>query len=173
MEDSNRAKCGLCRGLVASEQEFCNNCGFPANGSEKKKHKYKLDRLNTREKLEDLESKMRKIGYLIFLLAISNGVFALMSEDSTEQIIYAAISGLYFVSGILAFSKPFIGILCGFVIYVILLILIAVADPASLLSGILIKILVISGFIFVLTRFKVMEQMREELNFERMDGKEV
>lgn len=173
MELVERKVCALCRGLVAAEQEYCGNCGYPANSTEKNKKSFKINRVQKKKKLDEIESKIKNAGYFVFLIAAFNAFYGLIVDDPIEKIIYFVLVGLYVTFGVLALKKPFIGILLAFVLYGTLLILTAFVDPSALFSGIFIKILIIGSFFFALTRFKVAKELKLELDFDRMDGKEV
>ena len=173
MELVEKKSCALCRGLVPVQQEFCGNCGYPANSTEKNKKRFKSNRVEKKKKLDEIESKIKNAGYFIFLIAAFNALYGFISESPEEKIVYLVLAGLYVIFGILAFKKPFIGILLAFVLYGTLLILTAFVDPTILFKGIFMKVMIIGSFVFALTRFKVSKELKLELDFNRMDGEEV
>ncbi|MBN8694004.1 MAG: hypothetical protein J0L69_12485 [Bacteroidetes bacterium] len=166
---SNPSVCYYCKstGLTITDA-FCPNCGFPQRGTQVQMKKF-IWNINNKHVLLDKQKKaISKARNILFGLSILFFVFSLILGLGVEFNLFILISnlivsGIYLGLGFWSIKNPFPAILTGFFLYITLIVINAVFDPATLLQGALMKGFVIAGFIYGYKAVKESAALEKEL----------
>lgn len=104
-----------------------------------------------KRKIAENERKLKNAGIWLFgvavLLAISAAVTYIPNTQYIEFIIDASMPLIFVGLGIWSRTKPYEAILTGLILFTLIIVLSAIADPSSIFSGILWKVLIYSALI--------------------------
>jgi hypothetical protein len=64
--------------------------------------------------------------------------------------------------GFVSFKEPFLSLLLGFIVLILIMIITALLDPGMLLKGLPIRLVFISGFIYGLVKVKKAQNVIKE-----------
>ena len=100
-------------------------------------------------------------------------VFAIINyftlKDQDEQMalmasgIYVAIAAIFFALALWSYKKPTVSFLVALILYIAFIIGFALLDPANLVRGVIIRILVIVALFKGYTNAKQVEKLRESM----------
>ncbi|MDQ7948801.1 MAG: hypothetical protein REI78_12405 [Pedobacter sp.] len=174
MENQELLLCKCCAVGITPKDSFCNACGFPLQGTKDEQDYYianrtvkEIDLVALKKKVEAATNSLYWIGgFLAFATIVT---FFLKSDDPdlfailiTNVILVAA----FFALAVWSKTRPSAALITGLSLYVIVILLNAIDNPASLLSGIIIKIVIIGylgkGIMAVLE----VEKIKKELNIK-------
>lgn len=162
--------CPNCK-AVPGPSKFCTSCGFPVNGTEEDRKKFRSDKLIKESNLETYEAKVKSARNTLFVIAGFTAVFgtilALLDKNGDGfllMVINIIIAGIYLALGFWSKQKPFAAIICGLVIYVTLILLNAFADPTTIIQGIIFKVIIIGYMIKGLKSAREAEDLKKEMN---------
>lgn len=159
LEDSNNeierlsSVCSNCKSSISENEKFCSECGFPENGSDEDRGKFR-SRVGAKKRLLKVVQKEVKrakstlvvLGVLSALVGVLYG-FVIEAGDVATLVIYSIIAVIYFGLAIWSDKQPFAAILTALILYGTLIIVSAIFDPATIVSGIVLKIIIISFLI--------------------------
>lgn len=154
---------------------YCPSCGFPQRGAEDEQKKFITDKRVMLIKLEGMHDQVKKARNMLFLAAgiyaLSYLLGALLIAPSAILFIEGAIvCGAFVGFGIWANKNPYPAVLTGLIVYVTLIILYAaIVGLFTIVSGILFKIIILSGLIYGLKAAKDAKQFEEELKAQKID----
>lgn len=161
--------CYYCKSKGLTENDkFCPHCAFPQQGTQFEMKSF-IRKINQKKiLLEEHKDKIKKARTVLYVLAVINAglgiLTSLNSEHEMAGIIVSVIIGLIFTGlGIWCNYNPFAAILTGFFVYVTLIIIGAVFDPISLIKGIVMKIFIISAFVYGYRAVRESQQLEKEL----------
>ena len=165
---SNPAVCYYCKSTGLSETDiFCANCAFPQGGTQSEMKKFIWNIHNKKKLLADQKKAVNKARNILYILAgvhLLAGILGLAIMASVPFFIVLAIqSGIYLGLGLWSRRQPFPAILTGFFIYMVFIVIDAVDNPSSLLSGIIWKIIFIAGFVYGYKGAKDSKMLEAEL----------
>ncbi len=151
MEDTNKitiASCSMCNNALALESIFCENCGYPENGSENDIAKFHAKKAMDNNKHVGADKKIksaRNTLYAISGLTFAVGLFLYFQNKDlyllvTNFSLCIAYLGLAFWSS----KKPLMALLIGLLLYLTTITISAIEEPTTLAKGILWKIIIIS-----------------------------
>lgn len=146
--------CQCCKFEIGESDSFCNNCGFPLNGTDEEKGKFigqYLTQKNTKAEVESQVKNARTTLFVVAGLTTLSGLYSLVANKEGDggflliiSLVLAAIfCGLAFWSN----KNPFGALLTGLIMYVSLIILGSIDDPMELIRGIIVKVIIISYMI--------------------------
>lgn len=148
---SQTVNCTNCNAFVDTQSTFCENCGYPENGSQKEQDKFNYSLKLKRDVIKDAKCKIKHVKILLYVLAGINliaGLYWLSVEDSILDGIGGLVGASIFLACVFWVKKqPLIGILAAFIFWILLQLLVIFEDPALLLQGLLLKVIVIALFI--------------------------
>lgn len=167
-EFKSTTKCALCRKEVPISEIFCSNCGYPANGTEPQKLKYKQQRAARKAELQNVKKKVNRSAVVLFIIGALNTLMGmLIAEDDITLIVYIIIGAIFIGIGFWVYKAPLPAALTGLIFYITLIVLSAILDPMSLVKGILWKVLIVSSLIYSISNAKLVKKMEEELEVDR------
>jgi hypothetical protein len=166
--------CDNCQAPIADEK-FCSACGYPMQGTPQEKSSYRAEVQRARHWLKEADKKINEAKIVIYVLAGIMFIFGLIqgfaADDFPTMIACIIISILYLIFAAWSNTNPFGAILTSFVVYLTLQIIGAIADPATLFHGMLLKIIFIGAFIKGIRSAKEAQGYMRDL--ERFKGKSV
>jgi hypothetical protein len=123
-------RCPYCKALLVSKEKFSSVV--------KKRKEKSLER----EKKDFIKSGRNTLLIVGGLNTIP--LFMYLSQgDDLSAIIQGTIAGIFLGLGLLATKVPYAALLSGIIVYLLVMGLSALADPESIISGIIIKIIVL------------------------------
>lgn len=137
------------------------NVSTPINSMETKEYKEIL--------LSEAEKKLNRVKFILYAIAIVQLVLGLYYYFQNEAlnmevlIIQSVVAALFFGLAFLVNKKPRIAVISALVLYLSLLILNSIADPGSIINGLLLKGLVIYAFVVGIKAAKEAEDLRTKL----------
>lgn len=148
--------CRCCKNKISVNDEFCPNCGFPLKGTETEQGKFigqyilnnGSQRGNVIETTQNLDTA-RNILFVVAAFTLLAGVVLAAISDFNDEGVFLLITNLilaalYLALGLWSKKNAFGALLTGFIIYISIIILNAVLDPATIFKGIIFKVLIIS-----------------------------
>lgn len=146
--------CQCCKYEVSESDSFCNNCGFPLNGTDEEKGKFigqYLTQKNTKAEIENQVKSARTTLFVVAGLMVLSGLFSLATDKEGDGgfiliaslVIAAIFCGLAFWSN----KNPFGALLTGLIMYISLILLSIIEDPIELVRGVIVKVIIISYMI--------------------------
>jgi len=143
--------CENCRSSIA-EEKFCSSCGFPVQGTDEEKNEFRGKISSNKYWLAEAEKKIRESKIVIYVLAGLMLIMGLIAgfgpaEDIAGMVVSIVICLLYLICAAWATKNPFAAILTSFILYLTIQIVAAIAEPITLVQGILWKIIFIGAFI--------------------------
>lgn len=152
MEELNlnvEESCFKCDTVIRYEGTYCTNCGYPIKGTEKEQSIYHAKKIMEKNQYMEADKKVRSARNVLYVMAGLAFVYSLfafyaMDEDIAIMITYGILSIMYLILGFWASKKPLIAILLGLLLYLTTIAIYAVADPSTIISGILFKVIIIA-----------------------------
>lgn len=151
---TNPSVCYYCKSTGLTEADkFCPNCGFPQRGGQTAMKKFIWNINNKHKLLDDQKKAINKARNMLFGLAILFTVFSILLGVVTEFSLVVlltnlVVAGIYLGLGLWSRKNPFPAILTGFFLYITLIVINAVIDPATIFQGLLMKGFIIAGFVY-------------------------
>lgn len=140
--------CSNCQSNIEIEALFCSNCGYPENGTEKEKAVFFAKKAMDKNKHVDAGEKINSARNTLYVIAALSFVFGLIfyfsSKDILVLITNIILAVLYVALGLWSSKKPLMALLLGLVLYITTIVISAIVDPSTIISGILWKIIIIS-----------------------------
>lgn len=151
METAITIPCENCSGPTQAGQPFCPSCGFPQNGSEDQKNRFRDSVRIKKVLVAETQKETRTAKTIIFIFAGLYFCVALFhgfgNDDFPTMIVELFVCLLFLILGAWSNKNPFGAILTAFIIYLTFQIVEAFFDPTSLFKGIILKIFVIGAFV--------------------------
>jgi len=164
--------CDACSVQVYSEDQFCNSCGYPLKGTDEEQKKFLMDKNHKEINLEEANLMIRKTSNTLYYIAGVTFLVGIIQYATTKQLEYK--SSLIIVNFVLALIyaglgywcriKPIAAIISAASLYALIIILNAVSNPLTIISGIFFKIVVITLFVRGIKSALEAEKLKKELN---------
>ncbi len=146
--ESTSQDCSFCKEKMAMESVFCQDCGFPENGTEKEVAVFYGNRAMQKNKNVGAEGKIKSARNTLYVIAgiiLAAGLFRyFINKDIFALSTNFALSFIYLLLASWTSKKPLMAILLGLLLYITTIIISAILEPATLVSGILWKVIIIS-----------------------------
>jgi hypothetical protein len=164
--------CEACYIKVHPNDQFCNNCGYPLKGSAEQQDAFKskqvVDTVNMRDYQKKLANASNTLYFLSALFILVAGILFFKHEEDEAVLAYVLPSIILGVTFLLLATytkkKPLACLICGFSLYIIVQALGAISDPATIASGIILKIIVVVFLINGIKSAVEVDRMRKENN---------
>jgi ribosomal protein L37E len=163
-------RCKCCSEPVHENDQFCQHCGFPLRAPKLQQEDFIYQRSYQKMYANKLQQKAGKAAITFYIIAGLTFIVGLVyffrhlqSDDSSVVLILDTIIAIIFLClGVWSNKKPVPAIICGLVLYGLLLILQVIS---GVFSGIIIQILVIAGLLRALTSALEAERIKKQHNF--------
>ncbi len=154
--------CPNCYSEFENQTDICS-CGYPFNGNDMDKYKFMSQRI---KKVKTVKEGIESADYARFVLFIIGGInllvsiiFLMSAQYTTIHIVTIIYSISLIGLGFLSFKEPFFSLLLGFIVLIIIYIVTGLLDPKLLMSGLIMKVIIISGFVYGLAKIKMAENV--------------
>ena len=151
MEELAIINCSKCSSPVAEHDKFCNECGFPENGSQKEKELYDYRIKLKMDVVEEAQKKLKNVKVLLYVIAGLNfaiGAYFVTTDTNIADGLFNMFSAAIYLACVIWVNKqPLTGVLAAFVFWIVTQLLLVLVDPALLFNGIILKAVFIGIFI--------------------------
>ena len=148
---SSSSICENCKAENPSEKKFCSTCSFPIGGTSEEQTSFRLLVSSRKRLLSDAQDKIKSAKTTIYILAglffLAGVFFGFAGDDVATAVVYLVVTILYLIFAAWATNNPFGAILTAFIVFITIHVVSAVADPATLFQGLIIKIAVIVALV--------------------------
>ena len=170
---STTEPCYACNTIVSTNDPFCAGCGYPLKGTDFNKNTFLANRDNIHIDLDEFHKKLKRASKSLFYIA---GFFAfgllvtlLLNKTAADLltatiIIYLILILMFVALGFFSRKKPLASIVSGLVLYIIIQIINFIDNPATIASGIIVKILIIGYLINGIRSAIDIEKFKKEHN---------
>jgi len=145
-------ECKNCKTQLIDSLSACITCNFPINGSEKEQARFIAKQVIDKADVKESFSRLKNARYILFFLGgfyLLVPIVSLIKEANIVLFIINFLIGIFFIgSGLLTFKKPKIALIIPLCLIVFYYLILLIVDPISLMSGILWKVIVLSGLIY-------------------------
>ncbi len=143
--------CSQCNTTINTETKFCTNCGYPENGTEKEQATYHAQKVMKKSQAKDDHKRIKSARNTLYWIAgifFVSGLFMYYTlQDNAILVTNVIVATIYLVLAYLSQEKPFVAILSGLLLYILVIALNGIVEPATLFKGILVKIIILSFLI--------------------------
>jgi hypothetical protein len=143
--------CENCTTHNPGDRKFCSQCSFPILGTEDERRSFRLLVSSRKRLLSDANDKIKSARNAIYILAgiffLFGGIAGLANDDIPTLVVNLCLCILYLIFAAWCTNNPFGAILTAFIVYVTVQVTNAFVDPATIASGIIIKIFVVVAFV--------------------------
>lgn len=165
--NSVTVNCENCNNTNSPDLRFCPNCSFPAGGSDEEKSQFRIRIIRNKQLIKDAKEKIQSAKIIMYVLAgltFLMGVFQGFGQDDFSGLIVNSVLAILYLIMIAWMDKnPFAATLSVFILYITINLLNAFFEPATLFSGIILKIIVIAALIKGITSAKQAQDSLNEL----------
>jgi len=164
--------CDACSANTTTDDAFCTTCGYPLQGTEQEQRHF----LSVREAkvidLDDANKKIRRASVALYIIAGTTVVFgfatyAISKDPDTKNSVLITnliLGAIYAGLGFWCNKKPLAAIISGSALYGLILILNAIVNPLTIVSGLIFKIVIIGFFVRGIKSAIEAEKLKKELN---------
>lgn len=161
--------CEQCGNIVEPTETFCNRCGFPQNGTQDQMDNFLRNQFMEKEKIEAAKKKIKNAKIMLGIVAglqVLGGLIFLAADDQDGGLVMGIqlIVALLFLGCMFWVDKnPVTAMIVALSIYILIILIGALADPATLVSGILVKVLVIGALARGITAAREAKHIQESI----------
>lgn len=172
MEAPSNINCACCATPFAEADIYCNSCGFPLKGTEEEQRHFINNRTIKEIDLADFDKNIKSATNSLYwvagLFALGSIVGGFMLEDKSEIaahfIIYVILIAIFLALAVWGKQKPLPALISGLSLYVFIQIASAILEPASIVSGIIVKIIIIAMLIKGIKAALEADKIKKEFN---------
>lgn len=140
--------CSNCSNTIEQSALFCNNCGFPENGTSQEKTKYHANKVMKKNKHFDADKKVKSARTTLYVIAgitlLTGFFYYAMEQDIALLVVNIVLSIIYGILGYWSSSKPLAALLSALLLFVTIIVINAIVDLTTIYQGIIMKIIVLS-----------------------------
>ena len=145
---ASESSCTICKTPMQSLNVFCPECGFPENGTDKDVAQFHARNAMQKNQHMDADKKIKSARNVLYVMAgitVLFGVFYFfMGQDIAVLVTNVVLGIIYLLLGSWTSKKPLAAILLGLLLYLTTIIISAILDPATLIKGVIFKIIIIA-----------------------------
>lgn len=150
MDSNTSTLCSHCNSTVAFDSVFCNNCGYPVNGTDQERDLFNFRIKLKKDTIDEANKKLKNVRVMLYIVAGINVIAGLIYffQGMTVEVIASLIGMVVYVGCAYWVSKqPLTGVIAAFIFWILIQLLAALGDPATLIHGLLWKVIFISIFV--------------------------
>ncbi|AUC75093.1 zinc-ribbon domain-containing protein [Olleya sp. Bg11-27] len=140
--------CKHCDMTIQEDDAFCEECGYPIKGSEQDVAKFYAKRVMDKRKNNNAEEKIKSARNTLYVIAGVVFLFGLFlffkNGDNVALLVNFILGAIYMLLGTWSKQKPLVALLLGLLLYITIIVISAIADPLSLVAGVIWKVLIIA-----------------------------
>jgi hypothetical protein len=129
-------------------QIFCNDCGYPQNGTEDQKSSFHAKRVMKRRQGDEAQKRIRFARNSLYVIAgfsFLYGLFHFFVNDDMATLVSSGILAIiYLALGYWSQQKPLIALVLGLLVYLTLITIGVVLGGEPIYRGIIIKVIIIA-----------------------------
>ncbi len=160
--------CKICHNITEPGNKFCSYCGYPVGGTEYEQNEFDFEYETKRYQLNNaraiVKSGTNTLYVLSGLIFLGNLVLYFVKDDVGSLIVGILLPLIFLGLAYWSKQKPFTALLSALLLYASLLVISAFADPMSILSGIIVKIIVIGALVKAVRGGREAQDIIKELN---------
>ncbi|WP_299098523.1 zinc ribbon domain-containing protein [uncultured Winogradskyella sp.] len=141
-------ECSKCNTLMIAETVFCPECGFPEHGTEKDVAQFHARNIMKKSNELDADKKIKSARNVLYIIAgvtmLFGFIFFFTDQDASVLVTNVVLGIIYLLLGSWTSKKPLVAILLGLLLYLTTIIISTIIDPATIIKGIIFKILIIA-----------------------------
>jgi hypothetical protein len=141
--------CNYCRTPVTENSQFCPNCQFPLQGTEKEKSGFIAKLITQKGDVETAFARLKNARIILFIIGAFYIIVPFLRfgsfPDATEIIGNFIFGGLFIIFGFISIKSPKIGFLIPLILIASYYILILIIEPFQIFSGMIWKVIAIVG----------------------------
>lgn len=172
MEAPSNINCACCATPFAEADIYCNSCGFPLKGTEEEQRGFIDNRTIKEIDLADfhknIKSATNSLYWVAGLFALGGIIGGFMLQDKSEivghLIVYVILIAIFLALAVWGKQKPLPALISGLSLYVFVQVANAILEPASILSGIIVKIIIIAMLIKGIKAALEADKIKKEFN---------
>jgi len=161
--------CPVCKTRFESQPKKCIKCGYPFSASERERSIYVGRQILRKSKISNTKEKIKRARIILWLVGVLNIVSSIKFINAENFIFYFFISltfGLIFIAfGFYTYRKPFVSVLIPLILLLLGYTIETIADPRTILNGIVLKVIIISSLVYGLISIIEAEKVRNENEF--------
>jgi len=167
-------QCAACNVQVLNDDAFCTNCGYPLHGTNQEQRNFISIREAKEIDLSEANKKIKRASIALYVVAGTTALLGLamvgLSKDPAAKnsllITNLILAAIYGGLGFWCNQKPLAAIISGSALYALVLILNAIVNPLTIISGIIFKIIIIGFFVRGIKSAIEAEKLKKELYAE-------
>jgi len=164
--------CQSCSAQAAVDDQFCAGCGYPLKGTEEEQKTFLMNKSYKELNLDEANRQVKRASYALYYVAgatlVSGLILYGLNKDGSQSgavlLINVMIAAIFAAIGFWCTRKPLAGIITGASLYALIVILNAVSNPLTIMSGIIFKIFIVGCFIRGIKAALEAEKLKKELN---------
>lgn len=146
---TSESNCTFCKKeMKPADAIFCNHCGHPENGTDKQRAQFFGKRAMQKNKNIDAVDKIQSARNTLFILSGVIALFGFVGYSSHGDVIALGVdlilAIIYLTLAFWSEKNPMMALLLALLLYITTVSIIAIIEPATLIQGIIWKILIIS-----------------------------
>lgn len=147
---NNNSICKCCKESILQADEFCASCGFPLKGTEEEQGKYIGQYILGTHNISEDENQINKSRKGLLIVAGLLVVGGFWSAKSGGEVAAINLVGNIILAIVFAFitlwseKNPFAAFITTLLLFLSLQIVAFIINPSSLVSGILLKVVIIA-----------------------------
>ena len=161
----NKIFCPNCYGDYDCPPEHCV-CGYPFNGSEMEKHTFMSEQIKKKVTLTEGIEAARYSRIILLVIGGFNLLFTLINtytgNNDLANTLILAYSIILISLGLYSYKEPFVALLTGFLLMIVIYAMAWYYNSASLYANLFLKLGFIGGFIYGLVKIKQAENIELE-----------
>ena len=146
-----KPRCAACYNFVLDNDVFCNSCGYPLQGTELEQKTFIAEKNNREIELEAHNKAIKTAAGALYWVAgifVVSGIilYAINAEANGGTVglaINIVLAFIFFALALFSKSKPVVSLIIGLALYGLVILLNAIADPLTIVQGIIVKIFVV------------------------------
>ena len=158
--------CPICYTEYVEESEKCLKCGYPFAGSELDKREFVSSKIRNKKIIEEAQETTKYSRWILFIIGGINLIVSLVmignSSNNLVAIPSLVFSLLIIIFSLFSYKDPFCFLLMGFIALVLLYIIYGLLEPKMLLSGFILKVVFVGGFISGLVKIRKLDVIKKQ-----------
>jgi ABC-type multidrug transport system permease subunit len=150
-ENVSQLHCAACSSIIRDEDFFCQHCGFPIKAPAEERDAFINSRNLKAYELSEMQKKIKNASTSIFVIGGFTAFLALVlyftAHDKQDGLVLClvnlVVAGIFLALGFWCKSQPVAAIISALSLYALLWIVSIIENPLNIVSGIIIKIVLI------------------------------
>ena len=168
----SQAHCAACYKAVADIDVYCTNCGYPLKGQEQEQNDFILKKeiagIDIASYNKRLKAAANSLYYLAGLFMVIGIIVVFFKKDDPDVLGLAIpeliLAVVFLALGGYTHKKPLACIISGLSLYIIVLVVNAIDNPSTIVSGVLLKIVIIGYLVKGIRSAIEIEKIKKENN---------